>query len=505
LLPDGRIAHELQDREFGLDPDTLPEISHPQVTRGPACVDEKLADGGLGSVNPAQASRRDGDAIGDAARQARRGRLVPRRQAPPAAQRTDVVLRHAHLVQRAANSPLPGRPDPWPEPTAHVVGVRPGHDQAEIPLAGQRQQIVEQRRLAEVAAVGTVGPVSVHIHLPSRQHAVTYAESLGDSSRPRELSRGQRVRHRGRPGHQARPYGARGTGQHKRGVGAARIGDKYPLTIRKPRHQGVCQTCHMAETGDSGRVGHEFIFPDGRDQQQPVSRADTAVDLGFARLDVGRIIRTGDPEVVFGSGKTSGQLVTILRHLAAATPGRAILATRCGLAGLQACREAFPDGLADELSDTFTLGPRPDPAGMVAVVAAGTADLPVAAEAVATVSVFGSATDLIADVGVAGIHRLLAVRERIADADVAIAVAGMEGALPSVLGGLVGLPLIGVPTSTGYGLSLGGVTALLAMLNSCAPGVTVVNVNNGFGAGVAAARIARAIGRARAAEANEGV
>jgi NCAIR mutase (PurE)-related protein len=255
----------------------------------------------------------------------------------------------------------------------------------------------------------------------------------------------------------------------------------------------------MTESDNPFGIRHPVIVADDRAQQAPGSRGDAAIDLGFARLDVGRAIRTGDAEVVFGSGKTPEQLVTILRHMAAAEAGRAVLATRCGPAAIQACREAFPDGLADEVGGTFVLGSLPDPAGVVAIVTAGTADLPVAHEARATVSVFGSRTDLIADVGVAGIHRLLAVRERIACADAVIAVAGMEGALPSVLGGLVGLPLIGVPTSTGYGLSLGGITAFLAMLNSCAPGVTVVNIDNGFGAGVAAARIARTVGRMRAA------
>jgi NCAIR mutase (PurE)-related protein len=127
----------------------------------------------------------------------------------------------------------------------------------------------------------------------------------------------------------------------------------------------------------------------------------------------------------------------------------------------------------------------------VAVVAAGTSDAPVAAEAATTVGVFGSNVDLITDVGVSGLHRIMSVRERLDAADCLIVVAGMEGALPSVVGGLVGVPLVAVPTSVGYGASFGGVAALLAMLNSCAPGVTVVNIDNGFGAGVFAARVAR--------------
>jgi NCAIR mutase (PurE)-related protein len=150
----------------------------------------------------------------------------------------------------------------------------------------------------------------------------------------------------------------------------------------------------------------------------------------------------------------------------------------------------------DETGRLAVLGPLPPPRGTVAVVAAGTADLPVVHECAATVRVFGARPDLVVDVGVAGLHRLLAQRERIGAADVVVAVAGMEAALASVLGGLVGTPLIAVPTSVGYGWHLDGLAAFLAMLNSCAPGVLTVNVDNGFGAGVAAARIARRTGNA---------
>jgi NCAIR mutase (PurE)-related protein len=152
---------------------------------------------------------------------------------------------------------------------------------------------------------------------------------------------------------------------------------------------------------------------------------------------------------------------------------------------------ALPDAALDVVARAATLGPLPEPTGTVAVVAAGTSDAPVAAEAALTVAVHGAGVDRIDDVGVAGLHRLLAVRERLEAADCLVVVAGMEGALPSVVGGLTGVPLVAVPTSVGYGASLGGVAALLAMLNSCAPGITVVNIDNGYGAGVHAARIAR--------------
>jgi pyridinium-3,5-biscarboxylic acid mononucleotide synthase len=216
-------------------------------------------------------------------------------------------------------------------------------------------------------------------------------------------------------------------------------------------------------------------------------------DLGFARLDTDRAARTGDPEVVFGAGKTPHQVTAALRALSEAHPFRAILATRLSDDALRLCAEQFPGAETDEVGRLAMVGPLPPPQGRVALVAAGTADLPVVRECAATISVFGSGPDVIADVGVAGLHRLLAQTGRIAAADVVVAVAGMEAALPSVLGGLTGLPLIAVPTSVGYGWHLDGLTAWLATLNSCAPGVLTVNVDNGFGAGVAAARIARAI------------
>ena len=221
-----------------------------------------------------------------------------------------------------------------------------------------------------------------------------------------------------------------------------------------------------------------------------VSQPDGVTDLGFARLDTARAARTGDPEVVFGQGKTPAQIVTALRALHEAHPDGAILATRLSEAAMEECAERLPEAVLDPVGRTAVLGRR-EPKGRVAIVAAGTSDLPVVRECVTTVGVFGAEADEIVDVGVAGLHRLLAQLDRINEADVVVAVAGMEAALPSVLGGLVGAPLIAVPTSVGYGWNLEGVTAWLATVNSCAPGVVTVNVDNGFGAGVAAARIAR--------------
>jgi pyridinium-3,5-biscarboxylic acid mononucleotide synthase len=214
-------------------------------------------------------------------------------------------------------------------------------------------------------------------------------------------------------------------------------------------------------------------------------------DLGYARLDTDRAARTGDPEVVYGAGKTPGQVVEILRTLHAAHPERAVLATRLTEQASDAVLAGVPDAVLDPVARCVTLGPLPTARGRVTVVSAGTSDAPVAAEAALTARVYGAGVHVVTDVGVAGLHRVLAAREDLVASDCLIVVAGMEGALPSVVGGLVGVPLVAVPTSVGYGASFGGVAALLAMLNSCAPGVTVVNIDNGFGAGVFAARVAR--------------
>jgi hypothetical protein len=215
------------------------------------------------------------------------------------------------------------------------------------------------------------------------------------------------------------------------------------------------------------------------------------LDLGFARLDVDRERRTGDPEVVYGAGKTPGQIVDTLQALHERHPDRAILATRLDDEARAAVRQALPEAEVDDVARAATLGTLPTTRGLVAVVSAGTSDAPVAAEAALTARVHGTAVDRIDDVGVAGLHRLLAVRDRISAADCLIVVAGMEGALPSVVGGLTGVPLVAVPTSIGYGTGLGGLAAIMAMLNSCAPGIVVVNIDNGYGAAVHAARVAR--------------
>lgn len=214
--------------------------------------------------------------------------------------------------------------------------------------------------------------------------------------------------------------------------------------------------------------------------------------LAHSLVDLHRELRTGDPEVVYGAGKTTAQVLDVVAALSGRTE-RAVLVTRAAADTVEALRAAHPDTTVD--GATVAVGALPGPRGTVAVLAAGTSDGPVAAEAALTVRAFGAAVERVDDVGVAGLHRLLAARPALERADAVVVVAGMEGALASVVGGLVGTPLVAVPTSVGYGAAFGGVAALLAMLNGCAPGVGVVNIDNGFGAGVLAARIARQAGR----------
>jgi hypothetical protein len=221
-------------------------------------------------------------------------------------------------------------------------------------------------------------------------------------------------------------------------------------------------------------------------------------DLGFANLDHHRQLRRGFPEVVFAEGKTKEQTVAIVGRLLAAEGD--VLVTRAREDVGEALAAAHAGGDFNRLARTvvWKRGHAPELPGKVLVIAAGTSDLPVAEEAVVTAEAFGNRVERMNDVGVAGLHRLLGQGDRLRDATVVIVVAGMEGALPSVVGGLTDVPVIAVPTSVGYGASFGGLAALLGMLNSCASGVTVVNIDNGFGAGCAAALVNRGLARGAA-------
>jgi NCAIR mutase (PurE)-related protein len=220
-------------------------------------------------------------------------------------------------------------------------------------------------------------------------------------------------------------------------------------------------------------------------------RAFPAEILPEATVDHQRFVRGGFPEVIFGEGKTPDQILAVAERIAAA--GAPLLVTRLSAEGAALLAGAFPDGRHLPGARVFTRAGRDPlpPAGTVAVVSAGTSDQPVAEEAAETATALGAPVERVRDVGVAGLHRLLRHERLLREAAALVVVAGMEGALPSVVGGLTDRPVIAVPTSVGYGASFGGLAALLGMLNSCAAGVTVVNIDNGFSAGYTAALIAR--------------
>ena len=232
----------------------------------------------------------------------------------------------------------------------------------------------------------------------------------------------------------------------------------------------------------------------------PESALDRLADLpfadhgGFARVDTHRSLRLGLPEVIYGAGKRPEQVVGIARTLL--ERGQRVLVTRVPDETAEVVQAAIPRAIWHEVAGCITVPTDPpaapkEPAGNILIVTAGTADIPVAEEARVTAASFDNKVEALHDVGVSGIHRILGERQRLLDARVVIVVAGMEGALASVVGGLVPRPVIAVPTSVGYGASFGGVAALLAMLNSCAAGVSVVNIDNGFGAAYAATMINR--------------
>ncbi|MCS7286810.1 MAG: nickel pincer cofactor biosynthesis protein LarB [Anaerolineae bacterium] len=234
------------------------------------------------------------------------------------------------------------------------------------------------------------------------------------------------------------------------------------------------------------------LLEEVREGQKSVEEALEALrgfpfeDLEFARLDTHRALRKGFPEVIFCPGKTPAQVVELMRRLYEKS-GR-VMATRAFPEVVEAVTSAFPEArYFPEARIVFLGQPAPKTGrGTVLVITAGTADIPVAEEAAVTAELLGSSVERLYDVGVAGLHRLIAYQDKLFSANVIVVVAGMEGALPSVVGGLVARPVVAVPTSVGYGAHWGGLASLLTMLNTCAPGVVVVNIDNGFGAGYVA-------------------
>jgi pyridinium-3,5-biscarboxylic acid mononucleotide synthase len=254
--------------------------------------------------------------------------------------------------------------------------------------------------------------------------------------------------------------------------------------------RGNCGTLQLVTTSEAIKLLEGFRAGAlGRDRVLQAFQAAPVVDLGFAQVDTHRGLRRGFSEVIFGAGKTPDQVVRIAAKLL--QHEHRVLVTRATEEQARALRKKFKDTVHHQLARCLAIERKPLPKrpGTIAVVCAGTSDLPVAEEAAVTADIMGNRTERISDVGVSGVHRLFGRLQSIQTANVIIVVAGMEGALPSVVAGLVARPVIAVPTSIGYGASFGGLAALLGMLNSCASGMTVVNIDNGFGAGYAASQI----------------
>ena len=241
------------------------------------------------------------------------------------------------------------------------------------------------------------------------------------------------------------------------------------------------EAIQLLEQFRAGGIGRERVL-------QAFQAAPTA-DIGFAQVDTHRALRKGFPEVIFGAGKSPDQVLKIAAKLL--DHGQNVLATRITPEHARVLRKKFKRAVHHELARCVTIEKKPlvKRPGTIAVACAGTSDLAVAEEAAVTAEIMGNRVERVCDVGVAGVHRLFNRLETLRSANVVIVVAGMEGALPSVVAGLVSRPVIAVPTSIGYGASFGGLAALLGMLNSCSSGVTVVNIDNGFGAGYAASQI----------------
>jgi NCAIR mutase (PurE)-related protein len=402
-----------------------------------------------------------------------------------------------------------------------VIEVRAGSDVGKPAPLGKTTHCGEHGPFTEVAAIAGIGPVARVGVLVGAQHHQFRPDLPGDALGSRELGACQAggVRDGGQHGIGAeRPDGR---GQHHSGVDPTREGHHQPAQPSQPVEQscrsrgGADEICsvhgrrssHVPSHFRGGGGSREIVGavvdsapqppqdPRSHPGQDPASAAGTGNRIGevggIARLDLDRRRRTAVPEVVFAEGKTEEQTLRLLAAQRRGEPGFPALATRCPDGVLRRAPSAFPAEpvVADPVGRTVIVGALPPARGFVAVLTGGTSDLPVAREAIATLQALGVGHRLIADVGVAGLHRLLLQLDELSAADCVIAIAGMEGTLPGVVTGLIRAPVVGVPTSVGYGVSAGGYVAAAAMLASCVPGLSVVNIDNGFGAAAHAVKI----------------
>jgi pyridinium-3,5-biscarboxylic acid mononucleotide synthase len=489
----------------------------PQVAHRNLMVGEVFAGGQLGPLDQRQRldSHRDPDR--DPGGQARGAWLVPHRQIPVRRQQAHDLLGSAHLGKRLAYPELKGRPQSRAVRGATVIEVGAGSDVGKPAPLGKTAHRGEHGPFTEVAAIAGIGPVAGVDVLIGAQHHQFRPNLPGDALSTREFGACQagRVGDGGQHGIGAeRPDGR---SQHHGGVDPAREGHHQPVQPSQPVEQSrrsiggadeICSVHGRRSSHVRGGAGSREIVgavvdsapqppqdPSSNPGQEPAGAAGTGDRIGeigdIARLDLDRRRRTAVPEVVFADGKTEEQTLRLLAAQRRSEPGFPALATRCPDGVLRRAPSAFPAEpvVVDLVGRTVIVGALPPARGFVAVLTGGTSDLPVAREAIATLQALGAGHRLIADVGVAGLHRLLLHIDELSAADCVIAIAGMEGTLPVVVTGLIRAPVVGVPTSVGYGVSAGGYVAAAAMLATCAPGLSVVNIDNGFGAAAHAVKI----------------
>lgn len=506
----GLSADALKGEEIQLDPETLAaQQPDPQIAYRHPTLGEVAAGGQLRPLDQRQRVEGHRHPDRDPGGQARAARLVPHRQVPARREQTHHLLGGTDLGERLAHPELRRGAQPWAVRRTAVIKMGAGSDVGKAAPLRERAHLGEHRPLAEIAAITRIGPVARVGMLLGTQFHQFRANLIGDTSGGREFSASQagRVGDGGEHGIGAKR--SDGTGQHHGGVHTARKGHDQATQLCQPVQQSCLSSSGAEELRSAhGRRSSHARRPTGareivdavvnaapRPEQDPTGACGTGARTGevagIAHLDLDRRRRTAVPEVIFGDGKTAEQTLRLLAAARRGEPGFPALATRCSDGVLSRASDTFPTEtvLVDPLGRTVTVGALPPARGFVAVVTAGTSDLPVAHEAIATLRALGAGHRLIVDVGVAGLHRLLAHLDELSTADCVIAVAGMEGTLPGVLTGLIRAPVVGVPTSVGYGVSLGGHVAAATMLASCAPGLSVVNIDNGFGAAAHAVKI----------------
>jgi NCAIR mutase (PurE)-related protein len=489
-----------------LHPKTLiAQQPDPQIVDRHLMLSEITASSQFGPLDQSQHIDRHRHPDRDPGGQARRARLVPNRQIPMRRQQAYDLFGGTDFGERLEHPELSRRAQPWAVRSTTVINMRAGSDMLKATALGEIAHRGEHSPLTEIAPIAGIGPVTGVSVLVGAQHHQFRPQLVGDPARVRELGAGQAGRV-GDGGHRGigaeRPDRA---GQHHRGVDPAREGHHQPAQSAQPcqqdrrRRPGAEElrgmhgerSSHVRRRTGSREIVGAVVDSDPHPGHGPVC-ADSSDDVDtIAHLDLERRQRTAVPEVVFGEGKTAEQTLQLLAAARRGSRGFPVLATRCPEDVLRRANSAFPgDPVAvDPVGRTVIVGALPPARGFVAVITGGTSDLPVAHETIATLQALGARHRLIADVGVAGLHRLFAYLDELSEADCVIAIAGMEGTLPGVITGLIRTPVVGVPTSVGYGVSAFGHVAAATMLASCAPGLSVVNIDNGFGAAAHAVKI----------------